>query len=459
MTSNYVDWGISEGIRELLQNSIDAETKGFLSQIHYDPGKRLLEITSIGASLPLETLLIGYTTKRGDVEAVGQFGEGFKLGCMSLLKAGLYVEILNQDQLWRPAIRESVNFPGQEVLVFDIFSEDDDCSELLFDDFRSNGLTFYVRGLDDISWQTNRKNFLMFEPRHKYLSFETPFGEVIEMADRAKKDEFTGKIYVNGILVEAITDEVFNFGYNFSPGHISVDRDRRMVDRHKLKGVIGKMWNYLAVKDEHFSMFETMLVNNSADVSDFRYSWTATADLKKKIYASFIRNYGENAFAVTTSEEAERAKYMGKNPIIAGQAFLSTVGDELGSLSALEDEYKTKISDFIEIDEIDKDKSMVLHQAWQILSSAIGLHMPPIEVCRFAKDSMAGLYVKKGGESKIYISEDVLDDLGETLRVLIHEYAHQWGDHHSPGFLDKIEESWKKLYMKAFSRYGKLGGK
>ena len=82
ISPNYVpNWGISEALREIVQNGIDREneTKGESKMsIIYDPIQLQLVIGNPGTSLHKRTLLLGETTKDGK-STIGKYGEGYKL--------------------------------------------------------------------------------------------------------------------------------------------------------------------------------------------------------------------------------------------------------------------------------------------------------------------------------------------------------------------------------------------
>ena len=81
--TNYLpDWGVQEGLRELLQNTKDAEVStGFPAYINYKPNK--VTLVNNYAKINRDVLLFGKTTKVDDERMIGHFGEGMKLGILS----------------------------------------------------------------------------------------------------------------------------------------------------------------------------------------------------------------------------------------------------------------------------------------------------------------------------------------------------------------------------------------
>lgn len=76
MDSSYLDWTVDMAIRDIFQNALDSQTSGFPMSIDYDKDSKSLSLKNDGAKIPLKTLLIGFSTKRGDQRMIGHFGEG-----------------------------------------------------------------------------------------------------------------------------------------------------------------------------------------------------------------------------------------------------------------------------------------------------------------------------------------------------------------------------------------------
>jgi len=110
-------WGLWEGVRELIQNAKDGETQlSAKMTVEHDAATDTLTITNEGATLPHEALLLGHTTKLGDKNTIGQFGEGLKIGLLAIVRAGHAVAIRNGGESWTPVMIQSPAF-GVEVLA------------------------------------------------------------------------------------------------------------------------------------------------------------------------------------------------------------------------------------------------------------------------------------------------------------------------------------------------------
>jgi len=75
LTKGYVaDWRMQHAVRELIQNALDSE-----SPFEWTLDGAQLRITSRHTVLGVETLLLGSTSKAENADAIGNFGEGYKI--------------------------------------------------------------------------------------------------------------------------------------------------------------------------------------------------------------------------------------------------------------------------------------------------------------------------------------------------------------------------------------------
>lgn len=82
LSRNYVSsWGIEEAIRELLQNAKDSSGEDV---IDIDKSSGTITITNKNTSIPSSTLLLGNTSKKDDLDKIGQFGGGVQTSIISI---------------------------------------------------------------------------------------------------------------------------------------------------------------------------------------------------------------------------------------------------------------------------------------------------------------------------------------------------------------------------------------
>jgi len=134
--SNYLPgWGFWEGVREIIQNALDAGIK----KIAYDSQTKTLTIEDTGSGFSTEAFLIGYTTKASDNKTIGQFGEGLKFGSLALVRSGYPVVITSQGKTYIPTITKSKYF-NSNVLAFQVEKD----GILMEDEYKGK---IYYRGI------------------------------------------------------------------------------------------------------------------------------------------------------------------------------------------------------------------------------------------------------------------------------------------------------------------------
>ena len=211
LSRNYVSsWGIEEAIRELLQNAKDSNGEDI---IDIDKSSGTITITNKNTSIPSSTLLLGNTSKKDDLDKIGQFGEGYKLALLVLLRDDKEVFIKNGNKNWIPSFEYSDNF---------------ECEVLCIAETEGNGndLTFEISGFDSSELDELENEFLGLNGQ-AYNSIQTSYGEILTDSD------YKGKVFVDGLPV--YEDDNFDYGYNFKPCYVSLDRDRKSINIYELK--------------------------------------------------------------------------------------------------------------------------------------------------------------------------------------------------------------------------------
>lgn len=215
LDSKYVpNWGMKEGLRELVQNWLDAGGSG--RPVHSD-GKLVLDNPS--ASMNREVLLIGHSTKPG-TDARGQFGEGLKLGTLALLRDGCTVTVETVGECWT-ALLDNHPTLSRQVLAWDIMSRPakpiSEGEPLSASDLEPpRGVRVTVEGITGEDWASMRKVFIWdCDPTKSAL---------------LQSEDHKGAVYVKGIHVTDNSE--LAFGYNIHD--LKTDRDRKLVDNFQL---------------------------------------------------------------------------------------------------------------------------------------------------------------------------------------------------------------------------------
>lgn len=211
LSRNYVSsWGIEEAIRELLQNAKDSNGEDV---IDIDKSTGVITITNNNTSISSSTLLLGNTSKKDDLDKIGQFGEGYKLAILVLLREGKDITIQNGNKLWTPSFQYSDNFECEVLCIEET-------------DNGGNDLEFVISPFTEVELEELENEFLGLNGQ-AYNSIQTSYGEILTDSN------YKGKVFVDGLPV--YEDSSFDYGYNFLPCHVSLDRDRKSINIYELK--------------------------------------------------------------------------------------------------------------------------------------------------------------------------------------------------------------------------------
>lgn len=223
ISSNYVHtWTVEDAIREIMQNAIDSATDGFKLAVSYSNGT--LTITNIGACLSVTDLVLGNSGKNDPTKYIGTYGEGFKLALIVLLRNDIGVTITTNGQRWTPEFRRSTKFMIETLHV--------DVEKLPVVHVE---IAFSLTGIDIDTFEAIRNNSLAMTKAMGYnigQTLATDYGDIL------LEPKYKGKMFVNGLYVQ--TDMSFQYGYDFKPEFVHLDRDRKAINIYKLRELTAK---------------------------------------------------------------------------------------------------------------------------------------------------------------------------------------------------------------------------
>lgn len=297
---NYVkDWGVSEAIRELFQNSVDEEqvnpsNKSFFG---YNEEKQELTIGNKCSCLDIESLLLGVTSKTNDDDTVGQFGEGYKIATVVLLRTKHPITFYNygKREVWRPRLVKSRRYNGRLIPTFFVDKE------FPWTSVPDNDLTIVVENITPEEYE---------QITHMILQLSDDIGDIYEVHTGNQvllNPKYTGRIYVNGLYV--CTDKTLNYGYNIQPRDLRLERDRKTVDGFDLIWTTSSIWGYLMDKKEFREM---LFSDNTTDISYVVSMRNPTPSSKKW----FTDTYGVDAIPCSTQSEYDDIVARGGRPVV-----------------------------------------------------------------------------------------------------------------------------------------------
>lgn len=302
LTPDYVPtWTYLDGIRELVQNAVDQEAcsdKGTNMMFwDYDVKEQRLTIGNKTSVLETRSLLLGATTKSANNKAVGQFGEGYKIAALVLTREGKPMTIMNygKREIWRPRFVKSHRY-GEKILTFFITKDS------VINKVPKGHLMISVDNITPEEFEEIKCRTLKFQDN--YPNICTPCGEILT------GPEHKGKVFVNGLYITS--KENFEYGYNFNPDILQLDRDRSMITDFDLKWHTSDMW--LRVTDSSPDIWGRIKLMINAGASDVHYineraefsaMSTKLSIVADMAHLDFISTHGADAIPVSSQKEID----------------------------------------------------------------------------------------------------------------------------------------------------------
>ena len=212
-------WTIKDAIREIIQNGLDTRT-----EVTFEQDGNLCEISDCGLGVKLSDFIIGRSSKQGDKEVIGQFGEGLKIGCLVLAREGRQVNIVSLGKSYDFSIQYDDTWQ-EKLLTIDV----DDSP------IKQKGTAVSIECSEEEIEQA-RRLFMQLNPQ--------PVIDTIGVGSNVTGSnilETPGIIYVNGL---AVTKVDALYGYNFVNRKELVNRDRAAIGHSEIKSCIAEALSY-----------------------------------------------------------------------------------------------------------------------------------------------------------------------------------------------------------------------
>lgn len=317
LTPNYVsDWTFNDAIRELIQNGTDQEVldKENHFSIEYDGERQVLRFKNSKSVLKINTLLLGKSSKAGNSDTVGQFGEGYKIAALVLNRIGKTFTVLNnkKNEVWESKFKNSEKWL-EKILAFYISKRETE----------DTGLCIEV---GNVSWSeyNNLLDVWIGMCDFDYEKVETQYGKILT------DEEFAGKVFVNGLFVDCNSD--LQYGYNFKPKYINLERDRKTCDTWNVEDITSKMIAEGMVNGGiPIEIVRKMVESNKDDVYHLEFN-TYLGDVKKvqeMLVESFDKqNPQPYSIPVSSQDEIKKVKAYGGNPVVVPPNVASLLKNE-----------------------------------------------------------------------------------------------------------------------------------
>lgn len=410
MTADYIEsWGLWEGIRELMQNARDGEIEeNAPMSAGVTPSGDKLQIENKGVTLSRDALLIGHTTKRSSTSALGQFGEGLKLGTLALCRLGYSVTIYNGGEIWTAGIEQSEKF-GREVLVFHIKKSRSANPK--------QALTVSVAGVTQELWDSLRDRFLFLQEPNDMIT--VPSGKLI------LDPQYRGRIYVKGIYV---ADERVNYGYDLPSA--AIDRDRQMVKSFDLQWEAARIWEQAMTHEKGRQQelsekaFE-MLEQSAYDMGLFaNRAMSANDEVLENLHQVWKEKYGKKSYPVSSMSESRELSYLNAEGVVCSNALRETIQKRTGRVDEIKKELNHVNKRFISWQDLHDDEKLNLGEIVHMVGEVIPeVTLDAINVVEFPDNPDTMGYFDQEA-MQVVMARPVLADLANALHTLAHEVPH-----------------------------------
>lgn len=289
-------WGLQEALRELVQNAIDFanEAEDNTMSISYDEESSTLSIANKDSILTKKTLLLGYTSKEDNPNAIGQFGEGYKIALLVLNRLNKNVTIYNygRKEVWTTKFVKSKKYEGELVLKISIDTEP------IWKKVPNNNLTFEIQ---DVS----KEDYEELVDRTLQLQGEINSKSTSDMGRILTDKKYKGKVFVNGLWIKNIPS--LEYGYDITPSYLNIGRDRDLVSEYDISYTTSGMWalnqGEELLKLINKNALDVRNINGALSYNYRLYNKVEKKDLCNYVYDGFKEKYGDKAIPSTTQEE------------------------------------------------------------------------------------------------------------------------------------------------------------
>ena len=427
---DYVSWGIWECVRELIQNTVDADSRGYQMEIKYDASTSVLKLRNIGSTITRDKLRLGGTDKKDDPDQRGKFGEGMKLAWMRLIKSDYQLWIRVGDERWIPSIGQSKNFGDAEVLFIDT-APVKDCNDVYIE----------IRGLSEEDWKIVQDRMLFLRKPSADSVIETSHGRLL------MDEQHIGNLYSKGIYVCTLQG---NWKYGYDLYRVKLDRDRNIPEGWSLNFHIRELLKYATMTGKMKVDKVMDLLNSDSKDGETLGSVEYDSDAENfaaKITKQFKELHGYNAVPVTGISEAMIVEQNGLKPVIVRGSMKAVIEKTEGPLSKRINEAASSVKRIVQLYELSiNDRNLI-----GIISDEIKKVEPAWDgnICmvEYVGDSLCGTYCN----GEVRIAERLLSDPVEFIATAIHEVAHMYGTDGSSEHRLGIERIAAKIIAKKFN--------
>lgn len=423
ISRSYVEsWGITEALREVIQENLDVRKKyGCTGKIAYSK-KGYLVSEDDGPGLQRQDLALGVSGKRNGGTLIGQFGEGLKLAALIAARENREMRI------------ETVGFTVFPRLEYEPALECDVLAFHLFENDRSAGTKIVFQASED-EYRTAVGLFLELGgcKAHKKLSPKILFPG--------------GRVYINGALAAERKDLLFSYDLAGESAKLAQNRDRTVVDEEALLKEITGALNACKRQEVVETLFRDMAASY-ASLEGKAYLDPPDKSLPlwrralKKVYGPRVCLSSDAASDLEAEEEMGFVVL--KRVPWRWEACLR----RLGVKSSMEVTVRSRPrSGRVALKDLYPEEKENLRWAKRVAKRAFSVkELPKIrvvsEIPSNGSEEVTGLHDK----GVIYLLRDVLFRPEEVLGALLHEMMHHVTG--APDCSREFERGWQRLAVR-----------
>jgi len=301
-------WGSWEGIREVIQNSLDemqelTNVASYKSEVTADG----ISISDIGRGLGVHNLLIGKSEK--PPWARGRFGEGLKIGLMTLLVRGYDVEVYSGSYYIKPKFADmkfaKVEPPGYFIEKIFVI-----CYRAITPPVE--GTIVKIKGLfDDYRERIalNLDKYVVFKA-WTVVAGKTFYYTIMNLGPGRRK------IFVKDIYVSDANDVVKGGAlYSYNLVNVVLDESRRIPSSSSVFEEFGRIY---AVCTNRAIWRDLLWLIKSGEEKLERHielPYIKDLEVQTTIADVWLEVYGTKAVVMTRSDLRDYARWLGYEPI------------------------------------------------------------------------------------------------------------------------------------------------
>jgi hypothetical protein len=302
-------WGATRIALDGIQNHLPSDSGGSSVHVEFqvngrwlsfdqrdiiDPEKvQAIRFGDDGRGFSYELLGVFHSTKAGDHDSVGQFGEGIKMLSAACLREGVDLELRSRNWFAHPRVKSRI-IDGEKVdqMCYDVYNHQPD--------MQGSMTTFRNPSSDFVNLVLNLQDKVRILGEKNAELFRSEQGDIVDTQ---------GRVYVKGVHVTDSFQD--NLLYSYDLAHVDTNRDRDTVQSHELNNTIREIFSDVqdrtimrrilgkAAEDKEYMEFGSLFWHKSANGSTSGSVNSRHPDIWKSVFHEL---YGEDTLLTSVDK-------------------------------------------------------------------------------------------------------------------------------------------------------------